>query len=663
MKLRLFLIAVALCVGGFAVGESLGWPWLAAPLAQLLSERLGRQVRFAPASALGDESVLRLQLFGGVRLRAGHLQIGGPAWRSAIPTLSAEAVELRLRYRDLWDWRGSGSLRVRSLQARSVQVDLWRDAQGRASWVLHKNGRAESSNKSPALLHFEQLLLEGGQVELNDLPRRLGATIAFALGQREGRYSSLFATAHGQYLGRPLRAWLDTASPLPWINAGAAAVPLRLQLHAGATTLDFEGSLRELLDLQGLAGTYRLSGPSLAAIGDALGLALPSTAPFSFAGRLAHEGMRWQVEVERARLGRSRLNGSFVLREPAADGRPLLSGRLGGESLWLADLGPAIGVPVQAQARPAGSKVLPDRQFDLPALRAMDADVRVDLQRIELGSALADTLAPARARLLLQDGVLSLLDLEAGTSQGRLGGMIVLDGRGSLALWRTELNWSEVNLAHWLRQTRAPGQPAWISGQMRGRLKLNGQGRSTAELLASARGRVTATLSQGAISHLAVEAAGVDVAQGLGLLLRGDEALPLQCALADLEVAEGQVVPRALVLDTEDSTLWMEGSLSLATERLDLRLRVAPKDFSPLSLRTPVQISGSLGDPQWQLQVQPLMRRLVPAVLLGLINPLAAVLPLVDTGNTAADQQMLQACRRLLERARPRLQIAPKQPL
>ena len=61
-------------------------------------------------------------------------------------------------------------------------------------------------------------------------------------------------------------------------------------------------------------------------------------------------------------------------------------------------------------------------------------------------------------------------------------------------------------------------------------------------------------------------------------------------------------MPRALVLDTEDSTLWMEGRLSLASEQLDLRLRVAPKDFSPLSLRTPVQISGSLADPQWQLQ-------------------------------------------------------------
>ncbi|MCX2863537.1 AsmA family protein [Paucibacter sp. PLA-PC-4] len=651
MKLRLTVIGLALCLGGFAIGESLGWPWLAAPLAQTLSQRLGREVRFA--SATEGEGVLQLRLLGGLRLRADQLLIGGPAWRSQTPTLRAQAVELRLRYFDLWDWRGSGSLRVRSLQARSADLDLWRDPQGRASWAMQTGPQ---SGEGAALLQFEALRLGGGRIVLNDLPRRLSAVIDFALADRDGRDGGLFATAHGEYLGRPLQAWLDTASPLPWINAGDSAVPLRLQLRAGATALDFEGSLRELLGLQGLAGNYRLAGPSLSAIGDALGLTLPSTAAFRFKGRLAREGQRWQVEVVQARLGRSRLDGSFELKEASAGGRPALSGRLGGESLWLADLGPAIGVPAEPSPRVAGDhRVLPRRQFDLPSLRAMDADVSIDLQRIELGSALADTLAPARARLLLQDGVLSLRDLQAGTSHGRLSGLINLDGRAALALWQTELNWAEVDLAHWLRQTRAPGQPGWITGQMRGRLKLSGQGRSTAEFLASARGRVSATLSQGAISHLAVEAAGVDLAQGLGLLLRGDSALPLHCALADLDVSEGQVVPRALVLDTEDSTLWMEGRLSLASEQLDLRLRVAPKDFSPLSLRTPVQISGSLGDPQWQLQAQPLMRRLVPAVLLGLINPLAAVLPLMDSGNSAADQQMLQACRRLLERARPRL--------
>jgi AsmA family protein len=654
MKLKTLLLGLsvplALLAGGFALGEWRGWPWLAAPLSQLLSERLGRELQVLPAAKGGEQQALRLSLLGGVTLQAGRLLIGGPAWRAATPTLDADRVELQLRYRDLWEWRSSGTLRVRSLKAAAIKADLWRDGQGRATWTLQAPASSRASSAGPALLRFERLLLGGGQIALHDDVHQLIADIDFALGEREGQVGSLFAMAQGRYRGRPLQAWLDSAAPLPLMGLADAghAAPLRLQLRTAAVALDFDGQLRELGELQGLDGVFRLSGPSLAAIGDPLGVTLPSTAPFNTSGRLSRDGPDWRVEIGHALLGRSRLDGNFVFAPGGGRRRPTLSGRLGGETLWFADLGPTIGVPLQT--RPAGAKLLPERQFDLPALRAMDADVTVALQRVELGSAFAEAIAPLRGRLVLQDGVLSLRELDARTAQGRLGGAMSLDGRAAAALWRAELNWSGVALERWLRQGRAKGQPPYVSGLLQGRLNLSGQGRSTAELLASAQGRVLAFLPRGKISHLAVEAAGIDLAQGLGILLRGDESLALHCAVADLRVAKGQVVPDALLLDTADSTLWVEGSLSLASEQLDLRLQVAPKDFSPLSLRTPVQIRGSLAAPAVSLQTAPLMRRLVPAVLLAMLNPLAGLLPLIDSGATEADRKMLQSCQRLLAR-------------
>ena len=51
------------------------------------------------------------------------------------------------------------------------------------------------------------------------------------------------------------------------------------------------------------------------------------------------------------------------------------------EMLWLADLGPAVGVPAEPAAPKAAvrgnARVLPDKQFDLPSLRAMNANVNV----------------------------------------------------------------------------------------------------------------------------------------------------------------------------------------------------------------------------------------------------------------------------------------------
>jgi AsmA family protein len=156
--------------------------------------------------------------------------------------------------------------------------------------------------------------------------------------------------------------------------------------------------------------------------------------------------------------------------------------------------------------------------------------------------------------------------------------------------------------------------------------------------------------TQGTLSHLVVEAAGLDIAQGLGLLLRGDDALKVDCGAADLRVRDGRVTPQVFLVDTRDSTLWLTGGLSLADERLQLVAHVQPKDFSPLTLRTPLHIDGTLAAPVLSLEKGPLLRRVVPAVLLAMINPLAALIPLLDPGQT--DAPGVAGCQALATRAR-----------
>jgi uncharacterized protein involved in outer membrane biogenesis len=111
--------------------------------------------------------------------------------------------------------------------------------------------------------------------------------------------------------------------------------------------------------------------------------------------------------------------------------------------------------------------------------------------------------------------------------------------------------------------------------------------------------------------------------------------------------------PRAMVVDTKDSTVWADGTLSLAEENMDLRAVVTPKDFSPLALRTPLRVQGTFSDPKISLEKAPLARKVGTAVLLGLLNPLAALIPLVDTGER---QPSGEGCNALLERARKHAQ-------
>jgi uncharacterized protein involved in outer membrane biogenesis len=709
-------------VVALAVGEGSGWPLLAGPVQRALSQQLHRAVSLQaltdgppavsspiststststatpipakPASAAPPAAAphkFRVRFLGGVHLTAPWLTVAAPDWSSAPYLVQAKDLVLDLRYGDLWRaWRGQ-PLHIQGLQARRLDAHLQRLADGRASWQFSPDRPPpDPVLAAPALPVVEHLVVAQGRLQVQDVLEALvlQADLSLEAAADPALGSRLKMHGQGHYRGLPLTLALSAEGSLPGSSLGstpdAPALPLTLSARVGRASLSFDGSASDPLQLRGLTGRFSLQGPSLAAVGDALRVTLPTTAAFRTRGRLARRADGWYVLIDDAAVGTSSLKGAFVYRTDRAV--PLLAGRLGGSRLHLADLGPAVGLvapvaakapatapaaldtapafplavlpglPVSAGLPPAPvdrrqpGKVLPNRPFDLAALRAMDADVLVNIAEADLNTHWLAPLRPLRGHLRLTSGVLTLSDLDARTAQGRLGGQVQLDGRSSQALWTADLRWNGVRLEDWVHQTRAESQAPFVSGQLDGRAKLAGQGRSTAEILASLQGTAHTELTDGAISHLALEAAGLDLAQALGLLVVGDDALPVACAVADLVAERGVFRPRVMVLDTTDSALWVDGTLSLASEALDLRAVVSPKDFSPLALRSPLHVQGSFAHPKLSLELDRMAPRVAAAALLALVNPLAALIPLIDTGDTEGAGRAAANCRKLMTR-------------
>lgn len=707
------VVVLALLVGGVALCEGMGWPFLRRPLENWLSQKLDRMVSFDGSG----ETRWTLRFIGGLRLQTDSLTIAGPSWSTMGPMVVARDASLSLRYSDLLNLRHGGPLRVKSLQAGDLALRLARDVEGRASWQFGPQPDSSTQvRERPKMdgIQFDLLEVRQGSATVDDKIQHLSLLVKFALreawelppadehlldradiqfgdaarvaasgssspakvaarnsaasGQRVAaapdrapssarapasgsdsrppagtdRRLGVIATAEGHFHDMPVKAALRTSSALPWLSSdpNAPAVAVTLRGDIGHAKLSFDGEVRDLLGSQGLAGRYQLSGPSLAAVGEPLGVTLPTTPPFAMKGTLRRSGSLWSTVVQTATIGKSKLNGHFEFNAPRNQ-KSKLTGELRGSELWMADLGPSIGLPTEPKARPSTrpNRVLPDRQFDLPSLRAMDADVTVNLDRFESGTAVLQAAKPLRGHIVLADGVLQIRDIDARVAKGQFAGSITLDGRQPTARWQVRLRVAGVHLEQWLQVERSGNKPPYVTGLMGGRINLDGEGRSTADLLATADGRIVLYWTQGSVSHLIVEAAGIDLAQAVGVLIRGDKDLPVQCGIADLTVKDGRVTPQPMIVDTRDSLVRVEGDVSLATERMKLRAKVEPKDASPLTLRTPLKVEGTLSDPDISLEKAPLLRRVLPAAVLGVaVTPLAALLPLVDLGEEPDDQ-------------------------
>ncbi|MEO7939219.1 MAG: AsmA family protein [Burkholderiaceae bacterium] len=665
---RVAVGSLVVLVAAVAVGEWAGWPFLGQPVQHWLSDKLGRTVQLSSSDA-GAQSA-HFRFVGGVRVDAPLLRIAAPSWQdpSAAPTVQATDVHLALRYIDLWRaWR-QGDVRIKALTATTLDALLERRSDGRATWQFDSAAKPDHAGKSDMpgkIPTIGSLKVEKGTVHWIDPQIDADITAQLALTSQSanthagagetGAAQQFKATAKGQLRKLPVNLELRADGALPLVSQDTSdTTQLHLDGQWGTSSLEFDGKAVDVLRASNISGRFLIKGPSLASVGDPFGVTLPTTPPFRAVGQVARLGQEWNVVFNDATVGVSKLKGAFVY--DAAPPIPTLSGRLNGERLYLSDLAPSVGAGSDGPKKRAGDRVLPDKSFDLPSLRVMRANVLIDVQEVDLNTKLLEPLRPLRAHLVLTDGILRIDAIDARTAQGRLQGKMQLDGRQDQALWSTDLRWSGVELSQWIHQDRPGGAPPYVSGKLDGSAQWTGRGKSTAQILGSLNGPMRVFLRQGRVSHLAVEVAGIDVFQSLGLLISGDERLNIRCGAAEMMATDGSIRPTVFVIDTSDSVVLVDGSLSLAKEAMDLRAVVTPKDFSLLSLRSPLRVQGSFSNPRVSIEPTSIGAKLAGSVLLGLINPLAALIPLIDPGDADASNAASAECKSLAGR------IASRQP-
>ncbi|WP_322039269.1 AsmA family protein [Burkholderia diffusa] len=451
-----------------------------------------------------------------------------------------------------------------------------------------------------------------------------GPTYAFGL-KVDGRYKNVPISGTGKVGG--VLAIENATQPFP----------LQADVKAGDTRLAIVGTLTDPMHLAALDLRLWLQGTSMSHLYQITGITLPDTPPYATEGRLIgnikQHASTFRYENFNGRVGGSDLRGTltWAQREP----RPKLSGELVSNLLQFSDLAPVIGADSAASKAKRGDttrqppdRVLPVATFRTERWSAIDADVKFTGRKLIKSPQLPIT--DLYTHILLQDGVLSLEPLQFGVAGGTLATNAHLDGSRTPLKGRFTLAARHLRLKQ-LFPTQKVMQTAL--GEINGDASLSATGNSPAALAATSTGEVKALITDGRISLLLMEAAGLNVANVVYEKLFGTRDVNINCAAIDFVANDGMLDPKVFALDTDDALINVDGPVNLRDESIDLKIHPHTKGFRVFSLRSPLYAKGTFKNPKVGVDAGALALRAGAMVGLGLINPFAALIPLIAPSN------------------------------
>jgi AsmA family protein len=634
------------------------WDSLRGPLNRYVSDRTGRHFEITRS--------LDVKLGLTTRILADGIEFANPEWARNPYLVKADGAEIQIELLPLLRRR----FVMPQIELRQPQLGLQIESDGRRSWALGRDSANPRNfpdigalvvdrgsvhfiaEEHGADIHadFEiegplTLPPVGGQA--GSAPQETTAAVKPSTSSAAGTRAAmpLSFTAKGSWRKELFTAKGKTGNVLYLSAALQQPFPIELDAVAGATRLHARGAISSLATLDGANAVFDLQGRSLADLYKLVGVVLPATPRYALHGRVTKQGEVWRVGDIKGKLGNTDMAGELAYDR--AQRVPHLVGKLRSSLLDFNDLAPLVGLPEQASSamasRPSAGdqaqqrqptapkdrtrKVLPNTPIDLARLKAMNSEVAYTAAKVT--NAGKFPLERVSAGVRLQNGVLHLDPLSLGIAGGSVAGRLHIDSRVSPAVVQVNLNARSLELREMFRDERLTKTSF---GKIAGEIDMQARGNTAAQMLASASGNFALLMGQGQISNLLMEIAGLDGAEIMKFLFRGDQNVTLRCAATAFDVRNGLMTSRALVLDTADTVVYGDGSVNLATEAMDLYFRPYPKDMSILSLRSPIKITGTLGAPETGPDKGALAGRAAAALALGTINPLLALAATIETG-------------------------------
>jgi AsmA family protein len=609
LRLRPWLAAALAFLCLFAVFLlAFDWNWLRHPLERYISNKTQREFRAGHLDvALGMVPTIKLK----------DVYFANAPWSSNTePTATIGALEFTVSLRDWWETK---KIYIPHATLTEADLQLERAPDLKKNWVLKEPQRSAE----PSRVRIGSITVGRGRLRYVNHANPFDVDIVArpaaesAASASDSRYTTRLA-----FRGRLRTAVFNgdvVTGDIISLRGTHLAFPIKGTLVSAANRLEIEGSMTDVVERTAAQVRFRIAGSSLDALRPALAVALPASPPYAFRGHLRKNAGHYLLEDLEGTIGASDFRGTGDYRND--EPHPRLKVVLASRHLNLIDW------PAEKSAARAQKAPLQTSGGD--PFSALDAEIRYTAAKVQWSRNL-----PAQDMVLvlaLKDAVARLSPLDLGFAGGRILSEVVIDARNKQAVESTvKADVRRVQLSSLLPPKEGKARPV---GAVGAQIRLKGTGTSVAELAASANGTIALAMDGGRISSAMDAAAGMNGGKLLSVLIGGDKGVNVNCAGAHFDVKNGIGQSRLMVVDTEQTRVDGGGAFNLKEEKFAFTLQPKPKKAGILSLRTPMYLYGTFSAPHFSFDRNQMALRAGGALVLALVNPIAALLPLVEAGS------------------------------
>ena len=584
------------------------------------STMIGREIRIGGA--------VRVRWGDPTRIVIEDLHVANAAWDSEHEMFSAKRLELQMFARTLI----LGPTRIPALRLDGAKLLLETSGDGEGNWKFG-NGAPKKRTEFPHLQHFEandsafvyhngktkaETDLAVGHLALDD-PDPAGAV-------------TLAADATFQKL--PLKL-AGTFGALAELRDPSKPYPVKLTGTLGHVDLAIDGTMKEPIDFNGLDLRLSLGGAKLDEVASALGVPMPELPDFRGTSKLTGGEGKWRLDAVSLKVGDSDLEGGLDI--DTNETVPRLTANLTSSAIDLADFkGLYGGKPDKASTPPPApdesGRVIPDTQIAVHKLPGINIALAFDGARIKAAGGLPFERVTLGIRIENGELAIDPLTFHIALGDFALHARFNPFTKDSPPKLQGHIDIQHIDLHQLLSGPTMPALLQQTAGKAGGFITIDTSGASLREFLAHMDGDVGVFVENGQVSALLEKLAPLDVLEALGVFATGDRPLPINCLITRFDVKAGVATATTLLVKTPATTIVGSGNINFASETLYLNVKPYNNGFAPVSLRTPVDIRGTLKAPAFHLETGNLAARLGAAVGLGVLFPPASLLPLIDTG-------------------------------